>query len=84
MTSGNERARPSARDSSGARAGNTELRERLTEAQAQADHWRCVAEEARIALARVEGEAAVMRLVIDELRAELTWHRRTWWQKLFG
>jgi hypothetical protein len=74
LTIGNGRPRPPARD----------LEQRLAEALAQAEHWRSRAEEARIALARVEGEAAAMRLVIDELRSELTWHRRAWWQKLFG
>ena len=40
--------------------------------------------EIRIALARAEGELSALRLLNDELRAELVRARRPWWRRLVG
>jgi hypothetical protein len=40
--------------------------------------------ETRIALARAEGELSALRLLNDELRAELVRARRPWWRRLVG
>jgi hypothetical protein len=49
------------------------VRERLVEQfRTEAERWRTLAEERGTALARMEGEATGLRMVLDELRARVT------------
>jgi hypothetical protein len=65
-----------------------ELRDRLAQAEADADRWRQTAEERGMSLARAETEARVLREAwerekgrADELAADA---RRPWWRKIIG
>jgi hypothetical protein len=83
------------RQSLGGDESDDRARQERDEARAEADHWRGVAEAARIAAATYKEQAEAARsiaaaqaeakdVLIAELRELLAEARRPWWRKLIG
>jgi transcriptional regulator with XRE-family HTH domain len=61
-----------------------ELRQRVDELRGARDAALAQVADLRVELATAQGEVAARDAVQAELRAQVTWLRRPWWQKLIG